>query len=345
MITEILVTGLRGIVEGHLGGLGPLVVLVGPNGCGKSTILDALLIGGGNNPADAIGRTVLRRPYSWNGARWLFSRQSEERQATIGIHRTRQGVEEERSTVLAWQEQPLPEVANALAQYGRPEPYCAVTAAITLPSGKAQAHVGIAANNVYLPYQFVGGAVRGWEMRLVDSPQRSNQPLDEVYSIAVEKGRKKVAIDALKAILGESVKDITLLVDNREPVVHVVYEDGSVPVSIAGDGVVSFTRIALDLAGRPGGTVLLEEPETHQHPKMIWQTAEIIWATVARGVQVVLTTHSLELIDGLLAKAPPGQLEQLAVYRLKLANGVLISTRISGEDALTARSDFEDDLR
>lgn len=40
MIKSIAITRFRGIVQGALGSLTPLVVLVDPNGCGKSSVLD-----------------------------------------------------------------------------------------------------------------------------------------------------------------------------------------------------------------------------------------------------------------------------------------------------------------
>ena len=43
MIRSVEIKNFRGIQDGKLEDLTPLVILVGPNGCGKSTILDALL--------------------------------------------------------------------------------------------------------------------------------------------------------------------------------------------------------------------------------------------------------------------------------------------------------------
>ena len=41
MIESLEIKGLRGIRHGVLNGLSPLTILVGPNGCGKSTVLEA----------------------------------------------------------------------------------------------------------------------------------------------------------------------------------------------------------------------------------------------------------------------------------------------------------------
>lgn len=42
MITSIEIQGLRGIRGGKIEGLAPVTVLIGPNGCGKTTVLEAL---------------------------------------------------------------------------------------------------------------------------------------------------------------------------------------------------------------------------------------------------------------------------------------------------------------
>lgn len=344
MITALRIAGLRGILEGEIEGLGPLVVLVGPNGSGKSTLLDALLTGAGNNPGDGIGRAVRRRPYSWNGARWLFSRQNDDRSATIAVRRKIGDEEHERTTDLRWTDTPHPDLARELLERHATLPYSGIVASVELPGGRAEVNVGLSADNGYR-YISSGQRISGWETRLIDSPQGTNQSLDEVYSAAVERGRKDEAVAALRAVLGEDIRDITLLTDSRVPVVHVVSSDGSVPVFVAGEGVVSLVRIALELAARPGGLVLLEEPEAHQHPRIIWQTAQIAWAAVQRGAQIILSTHSLDLIDALIAHAPPGKLDDLGVQRVKLEQGRLSHDHIPGRDVAAMRADFEDDLR
>src|SRR5208282_1385804 len=104
--------------------------------------------------------------------------------------------------------------------------------------------------------------------------------------------------------------------------------DYSVPATLVGDGIQSLLRLSLELAASGGGGALLEEPEVHQHPGAIRQSARAILAAVRRNIQVVLTTHSLEMIDALLGVSLDKDLENLSLYRLVLRNGELIYSRL-----------------
>ncbi len=141
------------------------------------------------------------------------------------------------------------------------------------------------------------------------------------------------------------VKDLEILTEGDMPIVHLVFEDYSVPVAFAGDGVYSLVRLALELASRHQGVVLFEEPEVHQHPAAICQTVRAILAAIRRDIQVVLTTHSLELIDYILAESTDDDLGKLSLYRLQLDDGALSSYRMPGSEVEFARSQIEDDLR
>lgn len=153
-------------------------------------------------------------------------------------------------------------------------------------------------------------------------------------------GGKSTILDAL--LIG-SIADPG---DGQSPILHFVFSDYSVPVAVAGDGVHALTRLCLELAARPRGTILLEEPETHQHPRAICQTARAIIAAMRGGTQIILTTHSLELIDALLDESSSDELkDNVSLYRMLLSDGQLKSHRHTGDDAAFARSQVEDDLR
>ncbi len=129
------------------------------------------------------------------------------------------------------------------------------------------------------------------------------------------------------------------------PTLCVTSAGRTIPVGLAGDGVQAFLQLALETAIAPEGLVLLEEPEVYQHPKAIWQTARALLANVRRGVQMVVTTHSLELIDALIAEASEDDLERMAVFNLLLEDGKLVSGYRQGEEISFARQTLENDLR
>jgi hypothetical protein len=169
-------------------------------------------------------------------------------------------------------------------------------------------------------------------------------PLHEVYTEAVTQGRRPAAKAIIKAVI-PGFSDIEILVEAQQPVVHIVFENYSVPVALMGDGVRSLVHLALELAARPGGTVLIEEPEVHGHPGAIRQSARAILQATRREIQVLLSTHSLDLIDALLAESLPEDLAKFAVYRCRLDDGKLATTRIPGPEVLVARGTIGDDLR
>lgn len=74
--------------------------------------------------------------------------------------------------------------------------------------------------------------------------------------------------------------------------------------------------------------------------------AQLFFAAARRGVQLVISTHSIEFID-MLAAAANGddELAWLSVHRLKLTDGLLSVSNIPGPDVAFARSVIHDDLR
>jgi predicted ATPase len=142
-----------------------------------------------------------------------------------------------------------------------------------------------------------------------------------------------------------SVEDIQILAEDDTPILYLTYRDLAVPAALAGDGIRLLLRLSFELATQPGGLVLMEEPEVHMHPGAIQQCARAIVAAVRRGVQVVLTTHSLEFIDMLLSVSSDEDLERLSCYQVRLDGGKLVSSRLAGPDVAFARTQIEDDLR
>jgi len=182
-------------------------------------------------------------------------------------------------------------------------------------------------------------------VRLVESfTDRLQTPLYQLVTACTEQGQRPALAQIAGSII-PGVKDVLILTEEDSPLVHLEFADYSLPAALSGDGVHFLLRICLEALATPNGILLFEEPEGHQHPAAIRQTVRAILSVVRRGIQVILTTHSLELIDAFLAESSSEDLERLSLFRLDLHEGKLISVRVPGSDVAFARGDVEEDLR
>jgi predicted ATPase len=321
VITSIRIEALRGIRTGTVEGLSPLSVVVGPNNTGKSTVLDALLIGVAPVPRKAVAFVVRRRGAVEGGARWLFWRSGD--RASV-IVKTGAGVE--RRSTLARTE---------------------TTIRLEFHNTGDWSNVTFADDNTVLgsdgsslpPLEDVPDA------RLVEPHCGvDREPLYRVYTRALEEGRVEEVNALLRELLPETFRQVEILAPGDKPIVYITHKDHALPAGLQGDGVQSVLRLALELAAAPGGLVLLEEPEAAQHPRALHESARAIVAAVRRGVQVVLSTHSLDLID--MLRAHLGEdLPKLSVHHLACPAGEMSALRYSGAEVALARDAIGEDLR
>jgi energy-coupling factor transporter ATP-binding protein EcfA2 len=349
VITGIEIQGLRGIRTGKLEGLTPLTVLVGPSGAGKSTILDALLIAGSRSPGDAIGRVIQRRADLFRGAPWLFERQQGE--AVIQLHGN-----VERMCRLRWSPNaPANLVASLPAAEQARSPIGVICASATNPSDGGpitsdNSRIVVSTGNVYsFEDDFSFPLPKELDARLVEPAAGATGPLlYRLFSEADEQGRLQEVISVLGEVL-EGAQDLRIhtVPDSPfdRPVLHIAFADYTIPVAAAGSGVYALVRLALDLAADRGGLALVEEPEAHEHPAAIHRSAKVLLATARRGVQIVVSTHSLEIIDSLVALATEEDLARLSVVRVVLDHGTLRTSNFPGPMVATARGSLDEDLR
>jgi hypothetical protein len=355
VINSVEVTRLRGIREGKLDELTPLVVLVGPNACGKSTILDALLIGGYREAAAGIRPAVKRHKGVAYGLPWLLWKKGFDGPAEIKITTSGDFTREYMLSPRSLEDPPdrcridcdvtddNPDRSTRFEVRFHPEGMEKIYPESVENPFPEDFHLVCQKDSDSrllspLPEDFRGA-------KIVDSRYDDPEmPLDRMLSDITEQG----LLDRVNRIVGGVVpelKDIRVLTESGLPLVHVRYPDKSVPAALAGDGIYALVKLGLKLTAAPGELVLLEEPETHQHPGAMLQTAGAILAAVREGVQIVLSTHSLELIDSLLAESSDEDLEQLSLFRLSLKDGVLKSRRMPGSEVGFARGEIEQDLR
>jgi uncharacterized protein len=328
VIERVEIKNFRGIREGKIEGLTPLTIFVGPNGSGKSTVLEAIAIGGARNPSQALLQVMGRRntPAPW---RWLFPSGSADTESRVTAHGSGNRVRDVRLHCEIDSDDAKVLVLGNSVSPGRSVPIEGVVSH-SLSNGLRSAS-GSAINDQF-PETILVGAI-DFEVETV-----------ELFSETVKSGRKDDLSQLIRDLMPR-VQEIQILTERLVPVLHLVYPDGSVPLALSGDGTFVLLRMAMELARKTGGTVLLEEPETHLHPAAIGLSARAIVGAVARGVQIVIATHSIEFIDAVVSAMPAADIEKLSVYRTRLEAGGLRSTRNSGSEVAFARGDFQEDLR
>lgn len=351
MLKRIKIENLRGIREGEIDGLTRLVVLVGPNGSGKSTVLEGALVAGARYPADAIGIVARRRVHTWNGAAWLIRGADEKTFATTEVEWS-DGTRITRR--VRWDPRLLVrEAIEKFSELKAPIPWSALRIFRdhpAIPGTKDGVEVfsvtAVAGNNEYLPYD-VETDLQPPPLRLVDLI--GGQPLHDLFTQAVKAGRRDDILASARMVLPD-LDGIEILTENSEPRLCFTFRAGSVfvvPVSLAGDGIHALLRTAYELASPIGGTVLLEEPELHMHPRAMFACSKAIVAAARRDVQVIMTTHSKELIDVLLNELTAEEVADstmMTVLKIRLRDSLLV-TRIPASDARQVRLGLDEDLR
>lgn len=333
MITSVELTGLRGVREGAVRGLTALTVLTGRNGSGKSTVLDALLLASGS-PDAALATVVRRRIGLRHPAAHLLGRDVAKAVVTAEHDARRVQIEISRSSASeAWLE-----VAR---QRGLPAPYLTFAWSRTPGAASMSARSQVFGSDgapVFEPIPLPDGP----RVSLVDVAEPT--PLEGAFSECVRAGRRG-SLAALVAQAAPPFDGLEILTESDgSPTLYLTCATGAVPVAAAGDGTQALLQVALALGpSAPASVVLLEEPEVYQHPGNLLRMGGVIAAAVAGGVQVILTTHSLELIDALVdAVREPSH---LSVHRCALTDGALDVVRMVGAEARAARQTLTEDLR
>lgn len=347
MIKALRVSNFRGIRDAHLDDLPKVAVLMGPNGCGKSTLLEAMLIGGSNDVGDAVGRVVKRRLELTRGARWLYwNGDTANRDAPPTIHTSWQD-QVARTVNLLHAKGSNPHL-DKLARDGQVRDLTAfdhVRATARQGAESMEWLVDWDTSNDYRSHRAQGQWSKSRPfLRLLD--QRIGSPRSPSHKAYTE-CRQRGGTEAAKQLIHELVPDlidVEILTDeDNAPYLALSQQGRSVPVALAGDGMESIVRLALEMSAPKPGTLLIEEPEAHQHYGAMSRTARLLAAAAKQGTQLVISTHSLELLDMLLAEIE--NLDDLAVLRLRLDNGQLTCVRVPGKEASRARAEFAHDLR
>lgn len=350
MIVALSIKNFRGIAEGQVDQLVGTNVFVGPNNSGKSTILDALLLVGTQNPAEGQQLVMARRPMA-DTAKWLLYRENGKPAAEAMVEvatdegRNRivrvRGQYSGQSVHLTCSEHfpDLDRMEDLQKSLREVEKTGQATVVQVLRRELGQVNQRIQARQ-QRPQSIPGTP----SVQLIEPYSSKQTPLTDLYTRAAEAGRRKEAKEIVTDLI-PTVEDFEILTQGGSPGFYFdLRNGGALPVETAGDGVRLLLRLSFELATCMGGMVLLEEPETHLNPGAIRQAVRAMHVASRRGIQLVASTHSLDLIDSLLDEYREN-LDSVAFFRTSLTEGKLECRRYSGSEAAMARTEMVEDLR
>jgi len=348
VISSVRIDGFRGVKEGQVDGLGPISILVGPNNSGKSTCLEAMAVVGfasalplalrillhrGGPPRDALAHIVMSQADNAKLAVRLHDDSRCECVLKIGGARNPQLLDRARAEGL---EEPTLRVAVELVRHHPQNPRDLLMSAYVDGDGRISA-----------PTLESGGPFSPFECRLVEvQAVRERGTLEDAYTSITGAGRIRSVVEALAKSM-KGLTDLRILKAGDDFILHAVFEDGPpVPVYLTGDGSKRLVELAAAILGvAQDGVVLLEEPECYQHPRHLRELAALLVESAKAGRQIILSTHSIELVDLLLDVAAGEGLRYPFVHRLRLVDGRLSGVVLNREQATVSRNDLFEDLR
>lgn len=178
---------------------------------------------------------------------------------------------------------------------------------------------------------------------------RATRVITSRLSRSIRKGLKNELLDLLHLFDPDILDFITEMSGSIRPMptTYLEYRDlGYMPLQTFGDGVQCVINLTNQLFYAENGLLLIDELETALHASVLPEV--IKWlkhAAVEYNVQIIATTHSLEVVDALLAEETESQVDEVVVYRLGSKEGQSTSKRLDSKMLWSLRGEMGLEVR
>jgi predicted ATPase len=177
----------------------------------------------------------------------------------------------------------------------------AVTVRVTVKVNEQPAHDLVFRRGVSAQY---GDGVRLFRCFAVTPiTHRSGKTMVDHLSRIVDEGEKALALEMLQ-LFDPGIESLDVSAGRRQTIVVKHKRRGVVDLASFGDGMRRVAALALALSRAQDGVLLIDEIEAGIHPAILSEVVEkLLVAASAAAVQLIATTHSLEVVDALVAAA------------------------------------------
>lgn len=343
MIVDVQIENFRGIHRLEVNGAARINVIVGGNGIGKTSVLEALCFA--NSPTPVIAQQLDNFRDFWpdykarstSGAfRYLFGRLD----APLRVCTRRDSGVETVEMVLAdvndaWPEELEPDVSPA----GKSQGVLLTTErhelqwSLTTPNRSFKSHVRVRADGLAVARSIENLPNANGKLRMCSfstgTPALMPNEIGHFSSL-----RATNHLEPLLACLRQmfpQVVDLELLAPNgQQAAPHVRFANKEMlPLAVLGLGAQKVVALMTRLTMTPGGVALVDEIESGLHYSVLVPVLRQFASLAATlDVQVFATTHSYECLQAVHAALgdKPGE---LAVFRLEsVPDGRLLAVRI-----------------
>ena len=360
-LKPLYIEGFRGIIDLKMEELKPVNIVVGDNNCGKTSVLEAIQLL--RNPSLANVYRVARQRESLSSANansvfdsflGIFPQKMDGRLAisVSGICNDKKisfRLQGTKGRILVdSKELSADRMAMVDTPYGEVEAN-AFDGSLRMLYGDVDKEEHIRINQYSVMTGTPSDGKDQFPIIYVSSP--SHLRGDVLSGIIRKEGYKQICVKALQ-LFDPGIEDIMIFksdIGNR-PVEYIRHRTlGDMPVSSYGDGIKKVLALSNAITQAVNGILLIDEVETAIHKKYYDEILRfIIKACRAFHVQVFITTHSLEAIDGLLATQDydrQDDVDNICVCTIRKGESASFSRVLTGREVYENRDAFGFEVR
>jgi AAA15 family ATPase/GTPase len=306
MLQELTIENLRGIRQGTIRDFSLVNILIGPNGCGKSTILESIVL--------------LACPYSRSDP--LARPDSYPHDKNVRINRDYLMANKRNSnslySSLPWYRDETKLTVKGLFEFGP------ISVTHIKPSG-SPSDSNNPSNNDIVKYME--------RLYFIDTDLALKRHIEDLLwkEAFLQKLRTEIQ-NHFGTIYGRKVEALSYTTDG-----DLLVESDPCPLRLDSHGAgmrIGF-RILLAALMSNGSTLLLEEFDAYQHKTSLERLALALCEIAdSRKTQIIMTTHSLETVHAFVTAAQPLNKDLVRIFPLELdESGILRTHGMKGEDA------------